>query len=348
MRLKIEQLGSHLASGLAPVYVVSGDEPLQHIEALDAIRAAARQQGFGERVVMRTERSFDWDELAAHGDSLGLFADKRIIELHLSSLKIGQEGSAALVRYTQRLSEDNLLLLSCAKLDASVGKSKWVKALDAAGVVLQVWPMTGRELEQWVQKRAGAMGLRLAPEASAVLAERIEGNLVLCVQELKKLQLISGGDTVAVEDVVASVADCARYSVYEAVDSALAGEARRAIRIVRSLREEGVEGTFLLWALARELRTLTAIATDLKSGVPIEQALREHRVWHKRVATVRAALGRHDAEAWLGLMSMTRDIDLQLKSGGEKLAWDGLERLTLGMAGVVIFPSNPYKVMNSS
>lgn len=346
MRLKIEQLGTHLARSLAPVYVVSGDEPLQSIEALDAIRATARQQGFGERVVMRAERTFDWDELAAHSDSLGLFADKRIIELHLSSLKIGQEGSAALVRYTQRLSEDNLLLLSCGKLDASVGKSKWVKALDAAGVVLQVWPMTGRGLKQWVEKRASAMGLRLDSEASAVLAERIEGNLVLCVQELKKLQLISGEDTVGVEDVVASVADCARYSVYEAVDSALAGDARRAIRVVRSLKEEGVEGTVLLWALARELRTLTAIATDVANGVPIEQALREHGVWQKRAATVRAALDRHEPHAWLGLMSMTRNIDLQLKRGAAKLAWDALERLTLGMAGVVIFPGNPYRVMS--
>ena len=39
MRLRPEQLSAHLAQGLAPLYVVHGDEPLLAIEAGDAIRA---------------------------------------------------------------------------------------------------------------------------------------------------------------------------------------------------------------------------------------------------------------------------------------------------------------------
>ncbi len=344
MRVKTAQLGSHLARGLAPVYVVSGDEPLQHTESLDAIRAHARSKGFSERIVLRVESGFDWDELAAHGDSLGLFADKRLIELHLSSVKIGPAGSAALTRYTERLNEDTLLLVSCGKLDAGVAKSKWVKALDAAGVVLQVWPVAGDRLREWVEARARSMGLRLDRDASALLAERMEGNLVLCAQELNKLQLVHGTDGIGVHDVIANVTDCARYSVYEAVDTALAGDARRAIRIVRSLQEEGMEGTILLWALARELRTLSVISAEVAAGASLEQVLRERRVWANRIPAVRAALRRHPWEEWLRLMSATRDIDFQLKTGAPKPAWDALERLALGMAGVMIFPDNPYTV----
>jgi hypothetical protein len=48
------------ARRLAPVYVVSGDDPLLCQEAADAIRGAARQQGFDERQVFSADANFDW------------------------------------------------------------------------------------------------------------------------------------------------------------------------------------------------------------------------------------------------------------------------------------------------
>jgi len=40
--VRLEQLESHLARGLRPLYVLHGDEPLLALEAADAIRARAR------------------------------------------------------------------------------------------------------------------------------------------------------------------------------------------------------------------------------------------------------------------------------------------------------------------
>jgi len=47
-----EKLESELARTLAPVYLISGDEPLTAGEAADALRAAARAQAFA-RVGLR-------------------------------------------------------------------------------------------------------------------------------------------------------------------------------------------------------------------------------------------------------------------------------------------------------
>ena len=85
MRLRIDQLDKHLERPLAPVYVLGGDEPLQIQEARDAIRAAALEQGFDERVMLSAETGFDWGTLRSYADSLSLFGDKRIIDLRLVS-----------------------------------------------------------------------------------------------------------------------------------------------------------------------------------------------------------------------------------------------------------------------
>ncbi|MDP2155629.1 MAG: DNA polymerase III subunit delta, partial [Sulfuricella sp.] len=47
-RLNADQLAAHLQRGLAPLYLIYGDEPLLALEAADAIRAKARQEGYAE------------------------------------------------------------------------------------------------------------------------------------------------------------------------------------------------------------------------------------------------------------------------------------------------------------
>ena len=67
MKLAPAQLAKHLQGALAPVYIISGDDPLLCQEAADAIRAAARQQGFDERQVFAADASFDWGTLLQAG-----------------------------------------------------------------------------------------------------------------------------------------------------------------------------------------------------------------------------------------------------------------------------------------
>ncbi|MCU7945841.1 MAG: DNA polymerase III subunit delta, partial [Candidatus Thiodiazotropha sp. (ex Cardiolucina cf. quadrata)] len=72
MRLRNEQLASHLQRDLAPVYLLSGDEPLQMQEAVDEIRSAARRQGYSEREVLDQGSGFDWSTLTTAAESLSL------------------------------------------------------------------------------------------------------------------------------------------------------------------------------------------------------------------------------------------------------------------------------------
>ena len=57
MQLAPAQLAAHLAKRIAPLYVIHGDEPLLAQEAADAIRAAARPQGYTERSASRNRGS---------------------------------------------------------------------------------------------------------------------------------------------------------------------------------------------------------------------------------------------------------------------------------------------------
>ncbi len=338
MRLRFEQLTSHLQQGLKPLYFVTGDEPLQLMEAADAIRARAREQGFGEREVLHAESGFDWNSLIAASGSLSLFAEQRLLELRLPSGKPGKEGGAALVEYAGNPPPDTVLLILSGKIDSASQKSKWFKALEAAGVVLQVWPVEPAALPAWVMNRMRARGLQSTPEAAQMLAERVEGNLLAASQEIEKLRLLfvpEGGEgAIDVAQVEEGVADSARYDIFELVDTALLGDAARTTRVIEGLRGEGVEPILVLWALLREIRTLAEMAAELAKGSNVEALLNQYRVWDKRKGAVRAALKRHNQKRWLLLLRRAGRIDRMIKGAEPGNPWDELLQLALLMAGI--------------
>jgi len=272
MRVRPEQLKQNLAKGLAPVYLVTGDEPLQSNEACDEIRAVARAAGHENRELMEASGGFDWNALAAEANSFSLFAEKKIIDLRIPSGKPGREGGKALAEYCERPPEDTLLLITLPKLDRSQQNSKWFKTVENLGVIVQIWPVDVQRLPQWIEQRMHKAGLKPDRETAQMLADRVEGNLLAAHQEIEKLLLLHGSGPINAEQLAAAVAHSARYDVFELVDSALRGETERCLRIIDGLRGEGVAPPVVLWALHREIAQITAISADAAKGLSIDHA----------------------------------------------------------------------------
>ncbi len=335
MRLRQEQLDAHLARGLAPVYLVSSDEPLLQIEAADAIRAAARRNGYTSREILEADARFDWQSLSHQAEALSLFAERKLVDLRIPSGKPGREGGQALRDWCQAPPEDLLLLITVPRLDRSQLASAWVKAIDQAGVVLQLWPPDAARLPGWIQARLRAAGLEPAPGVAELLAERTEGNLLAARQEIEKLVLLHGRGPVSLEAATRAVADSARYDAFTLVDAALAGDARRTQKILAGLRAEGTPAPVVLWALARALRELAAVASLIGAGQPETAALNRAGVWKNRQPLVRKALGRGGADHWRALLRRCRAADAAIKGAAAGAdPWLRLEEIALALAGL--------------
>ena len=345
MRVRPEQLERHLARGLASVYVVHGDEPLQREETLDAIRAAARAAGFGERIVLHADSDFDWNELRAHAASLSLFAERRLIDLRIPGGSPGKDGGPALAQYAANPPPDMVLLLSCGRLDRRSTSTKWFKALEGVGDVIEVYPVRARDLPRWIAARCGARGMAIERDAAEALAERSEGNLLACAQEIDKLCLLASNNAVSrsptttvearprqrsprptdgarphqrspvtVDDVMRTVADSARFGTFDLIDPALEGNGARAVRILHVLREEGVEPFHVLGSLTWAIRGVCAVAAGVEGGARFDDALRAASGgWWRRKHALERALRRMPRRGWIGLLDVAEGVDRCLK-----------------------------------
>jgi DNA polymerase-3 subunit delta len=332
MRLRPEQLGRHLQQQLLPVYVITGDEELLVQECCDQVRGAAREGGCGEREVHDAGlNGFSWQDLLAGAASMSLFAERRLVELRLPSGKPGKEGGKALCDYLALASGDDVLLLRAGRIDRQSTNSKWFKALDAAGAVVQVWPVRPDELPRWLQQRLGDAGLDIDREALALLCDRVEGNLLAAVQEVEKLKLLAEGSHVGVDTVTASVADSARFNLFDLPDAALRGDARGSLRLLQGLRATGTEPLTALWALEKDLRLLCAAREDCDRGAGAGQALSARGVWNSRLPQLQAALARHDEASLTDLLQQAVAVDGSIKGYADGRPWDRLERLVVDL-----------------
>jgi len=334
MRLPFEQLIGHLERELRPLYVLTGDEPLAMRESVDAIRQAARKQGYDERQSYTAERNFNWQQLTAGSNALSLFASRRLLELHIPSGKPGTEGSKALQEYVKRLPDDTVTLITLPKLDKLVQGSAWFGALESAAVVVPLQTVEIERLPQWIARRLQAQGQQADSATLEFLANQVEGNLLAAHQEIQKLGLLFPPGMLDAEAVREAVLNVSRYDVFQLGDALLAGDAPRTAKILQGLEGEGVQPLALLGVLAWLLRGVTRVKLAETRGENLANAMQQAKIWGDRQAVVRRMLARVSMRQLQAAMLKMAEIDKIAKGVAQGSAWLEISRLCIGLARV--------------
>ncbi|TXI69417.1 MAG: DNA polymerase III subunit delta [Limnohabitans sp.] len=344
MQLALAQLGAHLQKGLRSLYTLHGDEPLLMQEAADAIRTAARAQGYTERTVHTVQGAhFDWSEVLAAGGSLSLFADKQIVEVRIPSGKPGKDGSAAIQQLVEQAqgNDSTLTLFMLPRLDFATRKGAWFGALDNGGVSLQIDTIERAALPQWIAQRLQQQGQHVAPgeEGQRTLqffADRVEGNLLAAHQEIQKLGLLFPQGELSQAQVESAVLNVARYDVFKLSEAVLSGQVARVQRMLDGLQAEGEAEVLVHYTLAEDIRALKRVKDAMAAGQPLPMALKAQRIWGPRERLFERVLPRLSPARLNNLLQSAHQVDGIVK--GLKVpdwpqdGWQALHRLALRFA----------------
>ena len=357
MQISASQIANHLQRGLKSLYTLHGDEPLLQQEALDAIRACARAQGFSERSSHTvTGAHFDWSAVLAAGGSMSLFADKQIIEIRIPSGKPGKDGSVALQQLAQAAqgNEEVLTIVLLPRLDKATKTGAWFAALESFGITLEVQPVERSALPQWIAQRLAGVGLKVEPGEAGqrslqFFADRVEGNLLAAHQEIQKLALLFPanlqGGVLTFEQIESAVGNVARYDVFKLSEAVLAGQPERVQRMIDGLQAEGEAEVLVHYTLAEDIRALKRVKDAMGQGRPLPMALRENRIWGNKERLFERVLPRLSAAALADLLQSAHLVDGIVKGLKQPdwpvSGWQALHRLSLQLCGLCAAPAVP-------
>ena len=341
MQLALPQLQAHLQKGLRSLYTLHGDEALLVQEAADAIRAAARQQGYTERSVhVVSGAHFDWSEVLAAGGTMSLFAERQILEIRVPTGKPGKEGSPMIQHLAQSAegNDSTLTLFVLPRLDSTTKKGAWFGALEQFGVSLQIDSLDRAQLPQWIAQRLKLQNQSVASGQDGqhclqFFADRVEGNLLAAHQEIQKLSLLYPAGELTHAQVESAVMNVARYDVFKLSEAVLAGQVARVQRMLDGLQAEGEAAVLVHYTLAEDIRALKRVKDAMAEGRPLPMALREQRIWGAREKLFERVLPKLSTARLAQLLKNAHQVDGIVK--GLKVAdwptdpWQALQRLAL-------------------
>ena len=96
---------------------------------------------------------------------MSLFADKRLIELRMPTGKPADAGSKALIDFADNLSCDTTLVVVADAIDKRSQTTKWFKAIQSNGIVVECPAISTANLPGWISRRMNSQGLKHEPGA---------------------------------------------------------------------------------------------------------------------------------------------------------------------------------------
>lgn len=334
MRLAQAQLISHLAQGLQAIYVLVGNEPLAQRESLDAIRAAARAQGYDERSSLTVERNFNWQQLQSYGQSISLFSSKRLLELNIPSGKPGLDGGKALQALASNPIPDTTVVIILPSLERDTKNSAWFNALETQAQTISLNEVEAANLPKWIANRLALQAQTASVQTLEFLANQVEGNLLAANQEIQKLGLLYPKGELSDEAVREAVLNVSRFDAFQLGEAVLQGDAERTARILQGLQDEGENAVAVMNPLMWVLRPLVRIKQAEMRGENITSAMTNARIYGDRQVLVKRALSRLNLRQLEAALHKLADIDRTAKGVMLGDAWLEISRLCFGLARV--------------
>lgn len=318
---------------LRPLYVIHGEEDLLRIEALDTLRQIAKQQGYLNREVFTADAQADWQELLQSAASVGLFAELKLLEIHIPSGKPGKSGGEALQQLAADLPADTVTVVMLPKLERTTTQAKWFVALAQSSVVLDAKPVTLQALPAWIEARLAQHGLNIERDALMLFAEKVEGNLLAAKQEIDKLALLHPkGSSITLVDAEAAVANVARFDVFQLSSAWMSGDSARVAKLLEGLEADGGEPVLLLWTVAEDVRMLIRLTAALKQGQNPASLRQSLRLWGDKQTLAPQAARRIEINRLLKALQDCAMIDRMIKGAESGEVWPAFRQLVIGLA----------------
>ncbi|OEF26274.1 DNA polymerase III subunit delta [Vibrio rumoiensis] len=330
MRIFADKLAEHLERKQYPIYLVMGNEPLLLQESRDLINKHAKSVGFFEKQRFVLDKQLDWNDVFDCCQALSLFSNQQVIELEIPEAGLSAAAAKELITLSGMLNPDILLVVVSNKaLSRAQENTKWFKALHTNGVLVSCNSPELRQLPQFVQLRCRK--LKLVPDAEAIqmLAQWHEGNLLALAQSLEKLALIYPDGKLTLPRVEAALSRHNHFTPFQWTDALLAGQAKRAQRILRQLHAEGQEAIILLRTLQKELFLLLEMKQSFDQKVHMGKIFDQYRIWQNKRPMYTACLQRLNAHHIQRQIHSLTQLELSVKTTFDQDPWPQLSQISI-------------------
>ena len=213
-----------------PVYLLMGDEPYYVDMVCDAILEHCldeSERDFNQTVCYGAD--VDADAVITAARRYPMFAERQLVVVKEAQMMKSLEELAV---YCQKPLESTVLVLAMHGASADKRKSLY-KTVSRMGVVVDSQALRDYEVPRWIQMFYQTKGLKIAPDAAALLAEHAGTDLNKISIETEKMlkNLPEGVVDVTASDIEKNVGISRQFSIFELTKELSLKNSAKALRI---------------------------------------------------------------------------------------------------------------------
>ena len=213
-----------------PVYLLMGDEPYYVDMVCDAILDNCldeSERDFNQTVCYGAD--VDADTVITAARRYPMFAERQLVVVKEAQMMKSLEELAV---YCQHPLESTVLVIAMHGASADKRKSLY-KTVSKMGVVVDSQALRDYEVPRWIPMFYQTKGLRITPDAAALLAEHAGTDLAKIAIETEKMlkNLPEGTSEVNASDIEKNVGISRQFSIFELTKELSMKNAAKALRI---------------------------------------------------------------------------------------------------------------------
>jgi len=281
MRLKSNEISSFLRAVKPPasaVLVYGPDEGLvrERGELLGKKIVADLSDPFQVTTVSDSDLKADAAALANAVSSLSLMGGERLVRLRPGTDACTENVKAAIADMAPADLTDVWLIIEAGDLSPRSSLRKLFEA-SKINVALPCYTDDARGLEDLIRSTVKAHGLAIAPEAVALLSERLGADRALSRGEMEKLCLYVGEGEITEAHVREIVVGDGETTFDGLVSAVATGDLRRADREYTKALTAGMAPVGVLRMLTNQMKTLHMVAALAAGSGNVQEAVRALR-----------------------------------------------------------------------
>ncbi len=310
-----EELQKQLKSGkLAPLYLFYGAEKYLHQEALRAIKAAAFDQSDESWLLNYLEISVAAEGLAAAlsaAQQYPMFGGRKLV-IARDFEKLSDAEMDALKSYLKDPQPTTTLIFQAENIDK---RRNVTTALMKSCAVVELNALKEREAVEWACAYARRHGYQLPANVAGLLIGLTGANLFVLSNELDKLMAALGrAGMISGQDVESLVSRAREHSNFELGDAIVAGEPKRALKLLARQLADQAEPIMLLGVIARSLRQILLAKELMRLQAPPDEIARETGMPPFRIAEFLTRARQWETAKVMRALQRSAEVDKAMKS----------------------------------
>ncbi len=250
-RLPYARLERALASAPpAPAYYLHGGESVLKDEALNRILASSLDPATRDfNLDLLSASQVDPGELAAACSTLPMMAERRAVVLRdVEAWKRKSKGKQPALQYLEHpAAETVLVMVQGTDDDPDDDLAARSQAIDCA-------PLTGDQLEQWLEMQLEKGDVRLTDNGREHLVRATGGDMGMLLSEIAKLRGLASAGEIDADTVASLVGIRSGETIEDWRDAILRDDTRKALDLTpRVLEQTGVTGVGMITMLGTSL-----------------------------------------------------------------------------------------------